>query len=81
MAAIAICNYRELEKVCGALGLSCKQTKKGVIWHGTLKGDYVRISIHIHQRGKDIPTGLFRSYVRDLKFENVDDFLAFSREI
>lgn len=51
------------------------------MWKGTISGEYVRISIHIHQQGKDIPTGLFRQYIRDLKFDNNDEFFKYLKEI
>lgn len=81
MSVISVCSYRDLENVCRALGLSCKNTKKGILWYGTVNGKYIRISIHIHQQGKDIPTELFRRYVKDLDFDSVDEFMKFLNEI
>lgn len=80
-------SFRDLESVCKALGLVEKQTKSGVIWSGIIKSNYSnngkfsRLSLHIHQQGKDISTGLFRSYVKELHFENTEEFFNFLRKI
>lgn len=65
----------------------CKETKKGVIWSGLIKsnlsnnGKYARIAIHVHSKGKDVPTGTFNSCVKDLHFENATEFFNFLRGI
>jgi hypothetical protein len=67
---MATSSFRDLEMVCEALGLKVKGTKKGVIYTGTANGKYCRISIHLHSKGKDIPSGTYQSYVKDLGFES-----------
>lgn len=74
---MASCSYRDMEKVCKALGLK----NRGYIWKGTANGGYRRISLHTHAGGRNIDTGLFHAYVKDLGFESVDEFFRFLDEI
>ena len=39
----------------------------------------VRISIHVHAEGRNIATGTFRNYVKDLKFKNEEEFFNYLR--
>jgi len=76
-----ISNYSDLDRVCKALGLEKKPVKKGHMWKGFANGKYVRIVIHHNNAGKDIPTGTFRKYVRDLGFNNPEEYFNFLKNI
>jgi len=69
--------FRDLDKVCSALGLVKKHTKKGYMWKGFIDGAYVRIDVHKKADGRDVPSGTFRDYVRKLGFDNPEDFKKF----
>ena len=71
---MAVVKYRELMLVCEALGLRCKETKNCLIYQGSVNDSFRKIVIHLHSKGCDIATGLFRSYVKDLGFSSEDDF-------
>lgn len=72
------CSFKDFEEVCVRLGLSQSQTKKGVIWEGLdINGQLLRVAIHKHSSGKDIPSGTFHNMVKDLGFQNEKDFLDF----
>lgn len=74
---MATCSFSDMERVCKALGLS----NKGYVWKGTANGGYRRISLHKHSGGRSIPTGTFHAYIKDLGFENVEEFNRFKDEI
>lgn len=69
--------YRELELVCKAKGLKCKAGTNGNIWKGILNGVYVKIAIHKHSGGRDIPTGLFNTYIKQLGFNSTQGYRDF----
>jgi hypothetical protein len=72
------CSFKDFEEVCGRLGLTKYQTKKGEIWEGLdTNGNLLRAAIHKHAGGKDIPNGTFHSMIKDLGFENEKDFKDF----
>lgn len=56
---MATVSYRDLIKVCEALGLEFKHTKKRAIYKGIANSQLRRISIHAHAGGRDIPDGIF----------------------
>lgn len=77
------CSFRDLAKVCQALGFTATQGKKGVIWKGIspLNKLPITICIHEHTGGRDIPTGTFNSYLKQLGFKNFDEFNDYLRKI
>ncbi|MDI6602465.1 MAG: hypothetical protein QME46_11925 [Thermoanaerobacteraceae bacterium] len=70
-------SYRELDIVCRALNLTYKKTKKGHMWYGFINNNMVRIVIHEHAQGRDIPTGTFNQYLKLLGFANVEEYNDF----
>jgi hypothetical protein len=76
-----ISTFSELDKVCKALGLEKKPTKKGYIWKGIANGRYAKISVHNNNKGKDIPTGTFCQYVRELGFSSPEEYFEYLRSI
>ncbi len=72
---MATCKFSNLITLCRKLGLEEKKAKSGIIFTGMINGKMVRICVHQHAGGRDIPTGTFRTYVKDLGFKNVDEFL------
>ncbi|MGE5551816.1 MAG: hypothetical protein ACM3ZC_14985 [Bacteroidota bacterium] len=71
------CSFRELEKVCTALGLESRQGKHGTIWKGISPLTHAPISpisVHEHARGRDIPDVTLRKYVRELGFRSYEEF-------
>ena len=72
-----VCSYGDLEKAMKGRGLKPKKAKKGVIWKGFVSDKYVRIAIHTHAKGKDVPTGLFNKYVKELGFASQKEFFYF----
>ena len=70
-------SFRDLIKVCESLGLTCKATTNGLIYTGMANGKYCRISIHKHAGGRDIPTGTFFQYVKDLGFQSINEFIEY----
>lgn len=70
------CSFRELAKVCKALGLSSVQGKKEVVWKGIspLNNQPVTFCIHEHAGGRDIAIGSFNSYLKQLGFKNYEEF-------
>lgn len=76
-----VSSFRELEKVCRALGLQCKQTKKGRLWTGIINGNLVRISVHPHVEGDDIAGGTFHKYVKQLGFNSEKEYFDFLKKL
>lgn len=76
-----ISTFSELDKVCKALGLEKKPTKKGHLWKGFANGKYIIISVHNNNAGRDIPTGTFRQYVNGLGFSSPEDYFKFLNSI
>ena len=54
--------------------LKHRETKNCLIYEGTANGGFRKVVIHLHSKGRDIATGLFKSYVKDLGFNNEDEF-------
>ncbi len=78
VATVATDTFRNLEKVCLSLGLAKKACKNGLIYSGIgYNGEYSKIIIHKHAGGRNIPTGLFNRYVKDLGFQSTDDYFNF----
>ena len=48
-----------------------------MLWKGFVKGEFVRIMIHKHSGGKDVPTGTFNCYVKELGFSTVQEYNEF----
>jgi hypothetical protein len=72
------CSFQEFEEVCQRLGLTQFQAKKGMVWEGLdAAGNLLRVSIHRHAGGKDIPDGTFHSMIKDLGFSGEKDFRDF----
>ncbi|KUO75481.1 MAG: hypothetical protein APF77_22720 [Clostridia bacterium BRH_c25] len=67
-------SFRDLERVCKALGLKGIPKTNGVLWKGYVKDKFVKIMIHKHNGGKDVPTGTFNSYVKELGFSTVQEY-------
>lgn len=78
---MATCSFRDLEAVCIALGLKAEQITDGVIYKGFANGKFCRIVLHIHARGRDIATGTFVRYVKDLGFKNANEFFDYMRRL
>jgi len=76
-----VSTYRELDKVCKALGLTCKEIKKGHLWGGLLGDNYVRIIVHTHNEGRDIATGLLRNYIKQLGFKSEQEYYDYIKTI
>lgn len=76
-----VSTYRDLDKVCKALGLTWKEAKKGHLWVGLIKGNYIRIIVHTHSEGRDIATGLLRNYIKQLGFTSEQEFYDYLREV
>lgn len=76
-------SFRDLKKVCQALGLEPIQKKNGVSWEGisSRNHQYVQIVIHEHAGGRDIPTGTLRKYLHDLGFKDFNDYLGYLKQI
>lgn len=74
---MATSSFRDLVLVCEALGLKRKDTKNGEIYKGYANSRYCRISIHAHAMGRNIATGTFARYVKDLGFESEEAFKRF----
>lgn len=71
------CSFRDLERVCAALGLECRQAKKGTVWKGVSPftgAPIAPISIHDHAGGKDVPDGTLGKYIKELGFKNIEQF-------
>ena len=74
---MATAKFKHLISVCEALGLQCRETKICLIYEGTANGGYRKIVIHLHSLGRDIATGTFHRYVKDLGFDSEKDFQKF----
>ena len=72
-------SFREFDEVCLSLGLEKKMSKKGHIWKGIspISNEYVRISVHLHSSGRDIPTGTLMQCIKELGFKDFHDFQAY----
>lgn len=68
-------SFRDLERICRLLNLKSKQCKNGIIYTGNVNGKWCRIIIHTHAGGRDIPTGLFIRYIKDLNL-SLEDFYS-----
>ena len=69
--------FANLRKVCKAKGLEMKKTKKSEMWKGIIDNEYRTISIHAHAEGRDVPTGTFNAYIKELGFETAAEFTNF----
>ena len=76
-----VSTYRELEKVCKALGLTPEQKKKGVLWSGMANGKYTRVVIHKHCEGRDLKNGILNGYVKELGFKNEQEYYDYLKNI
>lgn len=74
---MATSTFKHLISVCEALGLKCRETKTCLIYEGTANGAYRKIVIHLHSTGRDIATGTFHRYVKDLGFNSEEEFRKF----
>lgn len=71
------CSFRDLARVCKALGLEQRRSRKGTVWSGiSLLSDAPinPISIHARAGGRDIPDGTLRKYVKELGFKSLQQF-------
>lgn len=71
------CSFGDLEKVCEALGLESRKGKKGTVWKGISPLTHAPIDpicIHAHARGRDMPDGTLRKYIRALGFKGFEEF-------
>jgi len=78
---LATAKYRDLILVCEALGLRFRETKTCLIFEGMANGGYRKVVIHLHSEGRDIATGTFHSYVKDLGFDSEEAFRRFLKTI
>lgn len=64
-------------------GVRKKMSKKGHIWKGIspINNEYVRISVHLHSIGRDIPTGILNQCIKDLGFKYFHDFQAYLNKL
>lgn len=76
-----VSTYSDLDKVCKALGLKQKPTKSGYLWRGLINSNMVRISVHKHSEGRDIPNGTMRTYVKQLGFKSEKEYFDYLRTI
>ena len=74
-------SFRDLEKVCIALGLAAEEKTKGIAYKGFVNEKYCNIMIHMHSKGRDIATGTFGRYVKDLGFNNIDEYFNYLRSL
>jgi hypothetical protein len=76
------CSYRQLEKVCAALGLQRKNIRNGFAWLGIspLNRKPVFLVVHRHAGVRNVPTGLFLEYVSQLGFQSIDHFLRYLKQ-
>lgn len=76
-------SFRDLSRICQALGLEPVQKKKGTGWEGIspFNHQFVQIVIHEYAGGRDIPTGTLQKYIRDLGFKDFDDYLGYLNRI
>lgn len=57
--------------------MGCKRTKVCLIYEGIVKGENRKVVIHLHAQGRDIATGTFHKYVKDLGFSSEDELRKF----
>ena len=76
-----VSTYRELEKLCKALGLIPEQKKKGVLWSGMANGKYARVVIRKHCEGRDLKNGILNGYVKELGFKNEQEYYDYLKNI
>jgi len=75
-------SYRDLARVCAALGLQRKSTKTGEAWLGvsSLSRRPVFLVIHQHAAARDVPAGLFVKYVSGLGFLDPHEFRMYLKD-
>lgn len=67
------CSFRDFERVCPILGLWPGRT--GTVWEGIdPTGAYRRVAVHVHSKGRDIPTGTFHRMLRDIGLKDEEEF-------
>lgn len=74
------CSFRDLERVCKALGLESRPAKEGTIWSGIsplTNAPIAPICIHTHAGGRNVPTGTLQKYARELGFKNLKELTEF----
>lgn len=76
-----VSTFRDLIRVCEALGLQAKKIRSGILYTGTANGKFCTVAIHKHAKGRDIPTGTFLRYVKDLGFKNADEYISFIKKL
>ena len=78
------CSFRDLERVCAALGLESQKAKKGTVWTGISPLTHAPSNpIGIHQRagGGDIPGGTLRKYIKELGFKSYEEFREYLKAL
>lgn len=78
---LAATTFKDLISVCEALGLRERRTKRCLIYEGNVNGKYCKIVMHLHSEGRDIATGTFHEYVKQLGFTNESEFSKFLKSI
>lgn len=71
------CSFRDLERVCAALGLESRKAKHGTLWKGIsplTQAPIDPISVHEHAAGRDVPDGTLRKYLKELGFKSFKEF-------
>lgn len=78
------CSFRDLERVCKALGLESAPAKKGTVWSGIsplTNAPIAPICIHTHAGERDVPTGTLRKYVKELGFKSLQEYTEFLSQL
>jgi len=67
--------FTDIETIAKRLGL---KNVHGQVWEGIdAKGNYRRTVIHTHVGGRNVPTSIVQSHVKNLSFNNVLDMYNF----
>lgn len=65
--------FRQFLTVCRKINLKEKKITDGILFTGEYNGQLVRIPVHFHRGGKDIPTGTLSSYLKRLGLKSIMD--------
>ena len=81
MKYLAVSTFRDFIRVCKALGLKLKALRNDIMYSGYVNGKYCSIPIHKHAEGRDIATGTFNGYVKELGFKNTQEYFEYLNKI
>ena len=71
------CSFRDLARVCAALGLESRKARNGTLWKGIsplTNAPIDPICLHEHTGGRDVPDGTLRKYLKELGFKSFEEF-------